>query len=79
MINSLKLKSLILLNGYTQNDLASSIGISSQAFNLKINNKRSFKINEVMRLCELLDINNFKDCKVIFFNDCVDLRQHNDK
>lgn len=64
MTNTLKLKSLFVLNGLTQQEVAEKIGISYQSLSLKINNKREFKQSEISKLCEILNI---KDGEKIFF------------
>lgn len=74
MTNTLKLKSLLLLNGLNQEDLAKCLGLSKQAINMKINNKRAFKLSEISKICELLKIDNLQDRFAIFFADRVDLR-----
>jgi len=74
MTNTLKLKSLLLLNGLNQEDLAKCLGVSKQAINMKINNKRAFKLSEISKICELLKIDNLQERFAIFFADRVDLR-----
>lgn len=64
MTNTLKLKSLLVLSGFTQQEVALKMGISYQSLSLKINNKREFKQSEIIKLCEVLNI---KDGKDIFF------------
>ena len=76
MTNTKLLKQLLKLQGFTQADIAEFLGITLQAVNMKINNKRYFKLQEITKLCELLKIKNFKDRFEIFFGDIVDCRQH---
>lgn len=73
MINSLKLKSLLLLNGLNQEDLAKYLGLSKQTISMKINNKRAFKLDEILKICKLLKIDNIQERIAIFFVDDVDL------
>lgn len=64
MTNSLKLKSLIVEKGFTQQSLANQMGISFASLNMKIHNKRQFKAKEISLLCNLLTI---RDVHEIFF------------
>lgn len=54
--NSNLLRGKIVEKGYRQKDVAKLIGITYQSFSDKINNKSSFKVSEIIKLCELLDI-----------------------
>ena len=56
MINTNLLKAAIAENGMKQSDVAKKIGISTQSFSSKINNKTQFKIDEVYNLCSVLKI-----------------------
>ena len=40
----------------TQDALAAKIGISSTSMNLSLNNKRDFRQDEILSICEVLDI-----------------------
>lgn len=79
MTNTLKLKALLLLNGFNQEDLAKYLGLSKQAINMKINNKRAFRLTEISKICDLLKIDNVQERFAIFFVNDVDLRLQNDK
>ena len=79
MTNSLKLKALLLLNGLNQEDLAKYLGLSKQTINMKINNKRAFKLQEITKICNLLKIDNIYERFAIFFANEVDLRLQNVK
>lgn len=79
MTNTLKLKALLLLNGLNQEDLAKYLGLSKQAINMKINNKRAFRLTEISKICDLLNIDNVQERFAIFFVNDVDLRLQNDK
>lgn len=74
MTNTLKLKALLLLNGLNQEDLAKYLGLSKQAINMKINNKRAFRLTEISKICDLLKIDNVQERFAIFFVNNVDLR-----
>lgn len=41
---------------YTQETLSKALGISETTLNLSLNNKRDFKQNEMLSICELLRI-----------------------
>lgn len=42
--------------GFTQERIASEIGISDSTFSLKLNNKAFFTQKEIVKICILLDI-----------------------
>lgn len=56
MVNTNLLKSEIAKKGLIQSDVAKKIGVSHQSFNYKLHNKTEFKVDEVNRVCEVLDI-----------------------
>ena len=56
MVNTRLLKAAIVESGMKQSEVAEKIGISYQSLSDKINNKTEFKVNEVISLCEVLDI-----------------------
>lgn len=64
MTNTNLLKATIIQNGLTQDDVAKFLKISHQAFSSKINNKSEFKASEIIKLSELLGI---EDKDNIFF------------
>lgn len=53
-------------NGFTQEKLAKSIGISEVSLNLSLNNKRTFKQKEITKICECLNIP-IEDVQLYFF------------
>jgi transcriptional regulator with XRE-family HTH domain len=65
-INTNLLKGRMVECGYTQEALALELGISTNALNLKLNNKSEFKASEIKELSELLQIEDKKDA--YFFN-----------
>lgn len=65
MINTKLLKSYIVKNGFTQDEVAKKVGMSYQSLSDKINNKTQFKVNEVSNLCEVLGIETDRD-KIFF-------------
>lgn len=75
MINTKLLKSYFVKNGFTQEEIAKKIGISSQSLSDKINNKVQFKVDEVSSLCEILEITHDKDNIFFFKNQIKNLLQ----
>lgn len=67
MTNTLKLKSLMIAQGYTNESLANAMQISKQSLSMKLNNKREFKVNEIQRLCKILNLYNANELISIFF------------
>jgi DNA-binding XRE family transcriptional regulator len=51
----------------TQNAFADALGLSYTSLNLKINDKRDWTISEIMKACELLNIQP-SDAYLYFFN-----------
>lgn len=72
MINTLKLKALLVENNIKSDEISKKLGISKQSFSMKINNKREFKVCEIKRLCACLNIST-KDFMRIFFANNVEL------
>lgn len=66
MVNTLKLKSVIIERGLTQEQVADAIGVSLQTFNGKINNKVEFKVSEVKKIQEILNLTD-EEVRLIFF------------
>lgn len=56
MINTTKLNSIISASGHTDVSCAKYLGISTQAFQNRKNNRTQFRVSEFKRLIELLDI-----------------------
>lgn len=71
MVDTDKLKGLLVSNGLRQEDAAKAIGISTQTFNGKINNKTDFLSSEIEKLCELLNLKNADKVLEIFFSKNV--------
>ena len=49
-----KLKSLLIINGMTQQDLANVLSLSTSALNLKINGKSEFTLTEAKRISDYI-------------------------
>lgn len=58
MTNKKLLHAKLIECGYTGGKIAAELGISRQSFSCKLNNKIQFKVSEIQRLCELLNISN---------------------
>lgn len=56
MVNTNKLKARILEMGLTQELIAKDIKMDYSTFNLKINNKRRIYVDEIAKLCRVLNI-----------------------
>lgn len=59
------LKAKIAEKGSTQSEVANYLGISKQSFSYKINGVRDFKLSEIEKICNFLNIS---DKEPIFFN-----------
>lgn len=73
MTNTLKLRALLIENGFTNESISKQLGISKQSFCMKINNKREFKVTEIHNLARLLKISNAETLLSIFFANRVEL------
>ena len=65
MVNTLKLKAVILERGMTQEQVADAMGISPVTLNRKINNKREFTVSEVKQLQTILKLTD-EEVRLIF-------------
>lgn len=61
-----KLLGKIRERGYTQDRLCKKIGLGLTSFNLSLNNKRGFRQEEIVAICEALDIS-AEDASSYFF------------
>lgn len=74
MTDTEKLKQLIKLHGYTFKFVAKKLGLSPYGFQLKVQNKSQFFTEEVLILCDLLEIKTWKEREAIFFKRNDDLK-----
>lgn len=51
------LKSKRVLNGFTQEQMASKIGINTKSYNMKENGKNKFSLEEAAKVSETLELN----------------------
>lgn len=65
MIDTLELKSKMIRLGYSNKDMAKSIGISATSYSMKLNNIREFKNSEVNTICRILGLDQ-KERDIIF-------------
>lgn len=66
MVDTNLLKGKIVAAGYTQQKLAAEAGMSTNSLNAKINGRKTFDADEVIRLCSLLGIINPQEKCEIF-------------
>lgn len=69
-----KLKGKMTEGRLSQKSLAQSLGITVQALNAKLNGRSQFTLGEVVRITEVLSLNDPVD---IFFNPSVPKMQRN--
>lgn len=56
MINTIELNVAIVRRGLTKKKVAESLGISESSLQYKINNKREFKVSEIVKLRDTLGL-----------------------
>lgn len=61
MINKKLIKEKGRDKGIKLSDLSKMLNISNTAFSLKLNNKKDFKLNEILKLKELLSISSLDE------------------
>jgi len=59
-----KLKGLMMERGYSQSKLSQCLGITVQTFNAKLNGRSKFTLSEVVRIVDILEI---EDLRAYFF------------
>lgn len=69
MVDTRKLKALLVSSGYTQKDIASKLDLSTTAFFNKLHNISEFTANEIGNLSNILNI---VDKDEIFFAQYVE-------
>lgn len=65
-MNTNILKGRMVEKGFTQEKLAEAVGISTNSMSRKLLGERQFRLGEVVRICEVLEIDDPRD---IFFNN----------
>ena len=66
MTNTLQLETEIRRAKLSKKEVAQQLGISVQAFLMKLNNQTEFKASEIEKLCEIL---NLPDKSIFFANE----------
>lgn len=76
MVNTNLLKGKIVATGITQRKLADSVGMSVNSLNAKINGRKIFDADEVIRICDVLKITSPIEKCEIFFATIVPKMRH---
>ena len=63
-----KIKALMTVRNIKRSDLAKELGVSYNTLTKKLNGKREFSINEILKIKEVFDMD-VELCGNIFFND----------
>ena len=71
MTNTLLLKSAIVRQGLTQKQVADELKLSPNGFFKKLHNKSEFRTSEIIKLCDLLNID--KKDEIFFATDVAKL------
>ncbi len=74
-MNFRKLKGKLKEEDFTQKEIAELLGITPQAFNAKINNRVQFTLSEVIKMTNILRIDNPID--IFFTNDIPNMQHRN--
>lgn len=74
-MNFRKLKGKLKEEDFTQKEIAELLGITPQAFNAKINNRVQFTLGEVVKMTNILNIDNPID--IFFANNIPNMQQKN--
>lgn len=72
MTDSKLLRLKISESGYKMVYVAKKVGVTYAGLMKKINNETEFKASEIVKLCELLKIENREEREKIFFAKSVD-------
>ena len=73
-MNANLLRSEMAKKGKTQAEVAQAIGMSGNSMSRKLLGKREFRLSEVCKLCDYLDIQNPRE---IFFSSSSHMRNEN--
>ncbi|HAG04069.1 MAG TPA: hypothetical protein DCG28_01400 [Lachnospiraceae bacterium] len=66
MTDSRKLKAVIIEKGFTQDQIAELIGMSSATFSYKLNNKVEFKASEILIISKVLELTTQQTMDIFF-------------
>lgn len=67
-MNKMKLIGKIAESGHTQKSLAAEIGMSENTLSSRINGKSSFNVDEVLAICDALNISDNSEKAAIFLS-----------
>ena len=67
MIDTARLRESISSRGYKLSYIANMLNISGTSLTSKLENRTSFKLEEVSKLCNLLKIDSLEEKESIFF------------
>ena len=65
-MNRMKLIGKIAESGFTQKSLAAQIGMSENTLSSRLNGKSSFNVDEVLTICDVLNISDNAEKAAIF-------------
>lgn len=68
-MNRMKLIGKIAESGHTQKSLAAAIGMSENTLSSRINGKSSFNVDEVLSICNALNISDNAEKAAIFLSN----------
>lgn len=68
MLNRNEFNGAVAAAGYTHGRLAEAIKMSKNTMSASVTGKRSFKLNEVKKICEVLKITDPSTIEKIFLN-----------
>ena len=72
MVNTQMIKDIIKEKGIKKGKIKDYLGISYNWLNKKLNGQQDFKAEEIMKICEILDIKDLELKEKIFFTPSVD-------
>lgn len=67
-MNRMKLIGKIAETGHTQKSLAAEIGMSENTLSSRINGKSSFNVDEIIAICDVLNISDNAEKAAIFLS-----------
>lgn len=74
MVNKNLFLGKMVSRGYTQISLSHAVGTSKNTMNAKINNRRPFDSDEILRICEVLGIRDDREKVKIFLTNTSHFR-----
>lgn len=71
MVNTNRLKGKIMEAGYSRKEFADKLGINENTLVNRLKGRSSFKLDEVGKMCDILNITSKDDVINIFFDKSV--------